>query len=126
MASSTAPPTPPTPPTPTPSKEHLKCVRMKDMAVSRPRVSFMLDAIKALGCNIGEDPAHSFISCAKLDGTKAGGFQTQGGGADPHIYLGENTGYGPRQVEQTLTHELIHAVETRQNIRQGSNGRTLY
>ena len=117
---------------------HAKCEAMKDKAVNHcPRVMFMLDAIRSLGCKVGDEPEKSFISCAKLDGTKAGGFQTQGG-TDPHIFLAEDVGYAQRQVclspygqffltdygltlasfynnwmqvEQTLTHELVHAYD---------------
>jgi len=92
------------------TKAHAKCEAMKDRAVQTARVAFMLDALRAYGCPVGDNPERTFISCAKLGTDKAGGFQTQPG-QQPHIYLGEDVGYGPKQVEQTLTHELVHAFD---------------
>ena len=52
------------------------------------------------------------ICCAPLSENKmSGGFQIQ---PDPHIYLAEDAlgkGQGYRQLEQPLTHELIHAYD---------------
>jgi inner membrane protease ATP23 len=79
---------------------------MKNKALECPRVTFMVEAIEGLGCKVPE----RFVACTHLDGTKAGGFQFEPG-KDPVIYLGAGVGYGQRQVEQTLTHELVHAFD---------------
>lgn len=98
-----------------PSEAWTKCETIKNRAITQcPRVVFMLEAIHNLGCSVGTAPEKTFVSCAKLDGTKAGGFQTLGGGGtDPHIFLSEDiaVSLGPRQVEQTLVHELVHAFD---------------
>lgn len=96
-----------------PSEAWNKCEAMKNRAITQcSRVIFMLEAIHNLGCSVGTAPEKTFVSCTKLDETKAGGFQTQGG-ADPHIFLSEDiaVSLGPRQVEQTLVHELVHAFD---------------
>ena len=96
-----------------PSEAWNKCEAVKNRAITQcPRVVFLLEAIQKLGCNVGEAPEKTFVSCAKLDETKAGGFQLQGS-EDPHIFLAEDiaVSLGARQVEQTLVHELVHAFD---------------
>mmetsp|Transcript_30388 Transcript_30388/g.61859 ORF Transcript_30388/g.61859 Transcript_30388/m.61859 type:complete len:215 (-) Transcript_30388:419-1063(-) len=94
------------------------CKAMRDKAISCPRVQFMIEAIEGLGCKLGVP--ERFITCAHLDGTKAGGFQVEPG-KDPVIYLAAGVGYGQKQVEQTLTHELVHAFDQcRAHIRFGN------
>jgi hypothetical protein len=79
-----------------PTQQHLECMEFRRKAIHTcPRVSFLIDAIKSLGCKI--DNPEKFISCIKFDGTKGGGFQTQGG-EEPHIYLAENAGFNADQV----------------------------
>lgn len=78
------------------SKDYVNCMKQRDSALyTCPRVFFMIEAIKSLGCKI-DDPER-FISCIKFDGTKAGGFQTQGG-EEPHIFLAQNAGFNQSQV----------------------------
>ena len=96
-----------------PSEAFNKCETVKNRAITQcPRVVFLLEAIRKLGCNVGDAPEKTFVSCTKLDETKAGGFQLQGS-EDPHIFLSEDiaVSLGARQVEQTLVHELVHAFD---------------
>lgn len=96
-----------------PSEAFNKCEAVKNRAITHcPRVVFLLEAIRKLGCNVGDAPEKTFVSCTKLDETKAGGFQLQGS-EDPHIFLAEDiaVSLGARQVEHTLVHELVHAFD---------------
>ena len=75
-----------------------RCNEMKNSALTDcVRVQFMLDSIQKLGCKLTNP--QNFITCTKLDGTKAGGFQGgsdgSSGAPDPHIYIAQDVSAPP-------------------------------
>lgn len=72
--------------------KHARCEEMKNRALTEcVRVQFMLDSIQKLGCTL-VNPA-KFITCEKLDKTKAGGFRgksAESDDPDPHIYISQD------------------------------------
>ncbi|XP_065842075.1 mitochondrial inner membrane protease ATP23 homolog [Oscarella lobularis] len=86
-------------------KFHERCVRRLDRAFKRSAyVKFMLDAMKKVGCEVD---VGKHVVCEPCSGKVLGGF-------DPYrnqVVLCENTVYSQGSMEDTLTHELIHAYD---------------
>lgn len=67
-----------------------------------PSVVFMMDHVRKLGGNLGL----SNITCGKCDDVKGGGFHPEMG-----ILLCSNWIQSQSQMEEVLTHELVHAYD---------------
>ena len=85
------------------AKQWDRCERIKaDIIQSSPIVVFMLRHLELAGCAF---PAES-IQCYPCDDTRSGGFS-----ADYGILVCQNQFYNKRHLEETLSHELIHAFD---------------
>lgn len=84
-------------------KQCANCVRYRDwMMTYSPSVRFMMDHVQELGGNLNK----SNIVCGPCDGLKGGGFHPQDG-----ILLCANWIRDKWHLEDTLTHELVHAYD---------------
>jgi inner membrane protease ATP23 len=84
-------------------KQWDRCERIKaDIMTSSPMVIFMLRHLELAGCPF---PAAS-IQCYPCDDTRSGGFA-----ADYGILVCQNQFYNKKHLEETLSHELIHAFD---------------
>ncbi|KAF8131409.1 peptidase M76 family-domain-containing protein [Boletus edulis] len=81
-------------------QQHVRCEKWKTELMSySPSVVFMLKHLRLSGCTV----PHGNIICAPCDLTRSGGFHPAGG-----IVLCQNHLSSKRQMEDTLTHELVH------------------
>lgn len=84
---------------------HKLCQRRLEYAVNRsPYVRYMLDAMKKAGCEVHLD---KHMVCEPCGPTVSGGFDPE----HRQVVLCENNIYSQGCMNDTLTHELIHAYD---------------
>jgi inner membrane protease ATP23 len=83
---------------------HQKCLKTKEKLMqSSPVIRFMMEQLEKAGCKL--DPEKHF-RCAPCDLSRSGGFAPSHG-----IILCQNRFLSKQHMEDTLTHELIHAFD---------------
>ncbi|KAI8815743.1 peptidase M76 family-domain-containing protein [Fimicolochytrium jonesii] len=85
------------------SKDLARCEKWKKKLLqSSPMVRFMLDNLKRQGCPFNEQ----HFRCTPCEITRAGGFAPDFG-----VVLCQNAFLSKKHMEDTMTHELIHAYD---------------
>ncbi|WWC63304.1 mitochondrial inner membrane protease ATP23 [Kwoniella dejecticola CBS 10117] len=80
-----------------------KCEKWKrTLMTNSPMITFMLQHLKNAGCEFDS----SSIQCHPCPETRSGGFSTEHG-----ILLCQNRFFNKKHLEDTLSHELIHAFD---------------
>ncbi|TPX67712.1 hypothetical protein SpCBS45565_g03608 [Spizellomyces sp. 'palustris'] len=84
-------------------RENARCERWKKKLLqSSPMVKFMMDNLEKAGCPFRED----HFRCTPCEVTRAGGFAPEYG-----VILCQNSFLSKKHMEDTMTHELIHAYD---------------
>ncbi|KAJ3186217.1 Mitochondrial inner membrane protease atp23 [Gaertneriomyces sp. JEL0708] len=84
-------------------KDRARCERWKKKLLqSSPMVKFMLENLEKAGCPFTE----KHFRCTPCDVTRAGGFAPNFG-----VVLCQNSFLSKQHMEDTMTHELIHAYD---------------
>ncbi|KAL5499853.1 hypothetical protein EMCRGX_G011317 [Ephydatia muelleri] len=84
---------------------HKLCQRRLEYAVKRnPYVRYMLDAMKKAGCEVNLE---KHVVCEPCGPTVSGGFDPE----HRQVVLCENNIYSQGCMNDTLTHELVHAYD---------------
>lgn len=85
-------------------EQHERCLKRKAKLIqSSPIVRFMLEQLEKAGCPLD---VNAHFRCAPCDLSRSGGFSPTHG-----IILCENRFVSKEHMEDTLTHELIHAFD---------------
>ncbi|KAI8799221.1 peptidase M76 family-domain-containing protein [Cladochytrium replicatum] len=85
------------------SKEKAKCERWKGKLLrNSPMVRFMMQELEKAGCPFTEE----HLQCVPCNSTRAGAFSPQHG-----VFLCQNQLVSKTHMEDTITHELIHAFD---------------
>ncbi|WWC71559.1 mitochondrial inner membrane protease ATP23 [Kwoniella pini CBS 10737] len=84
-------------------KDWNKCEKWKkNLITNSPMITFLLDHLKKSGCEFNS----TSIQCHPCPETKSGGFSIEHG-----ILLCQNRFFNKKHLEDTLSHELIHAFD---------------
>ncbi|KAJ3161169.1 Mitochondrial inner membrane protease atp23 [Geranomyces michiganensis] len=84
-------------------KEHVRCERWKKKLLqSSPMIKFMMENLERSGCPFRED----HFRCTPCEITRAGGFAPEYG-----VILCQNSFLSKQHMEDTMTHELVHAYD---------------
>jgi inner membrane protease ATP23 len=82
---------------------HNQCMRWKSrLFTSSPAIIFMLSQLERVGCKLDDSHFH----CSNCDLSRSGGFIPSHG-----ILLCQNRLLSKQHLEDTLTHELVHAFD---------------
>ncbi|KAI8610293.1 metalloprotease ATP23 [Chytriomyces sp. MP71] len=85
------------------AKEAAKCEKWKTKLLSNSAmVKFMMSSLDKVGCPFDE----SLLVCMSCDANRAGGFSPEAG-----IVLCQNKFLNRQHMEDTITHELVHAFD---------------